>query len=36
MVGGILSLRTRRAYACLTGMFVAVCGFLAVTRLDMF
>jgi len=36
MVGGILSLRTRRAYACLTGMFVAVCGFLAATRLDMF
>ena len=33
MVGGILSLRTRRAYACLMGMFVAVWGFLAVTRL---
>ena len=36
MVGGILSLRTRRAYACLMGMFVAVWGFLAVTRLDIF
>lgn len=36
MVGGILSLRTRRAYACLMGMFVAVCGILAVTRLDIF
>lgn len=36
MVGGILSLRTRRAYACLMGTFVTVWAVLAVTRLQLF
>lgn len=36
MVGGILSLRTRRACACLVGTFLAVWGFLALSRLQIF